>query len=330
MTSFKKTDTNDTQPADTKADDTTGSDMPAKKRLFCFGFGYTAQKLAQRLIPLGFEVAGTTRDYDRRDALREQGFEAYVFDRTHRVNGFRKIMKDVTHILVSTPPDSSGDPVVDVHGIDLTELENLTWLGYLSATSVYGNHDGGWVSEETEKNPTSIRGSRRALAENQWADAWYRDAIPLHIFRLAGIYGLGRSAIETAQAGYARRIEKEGQAFSRIHVEDIVTTLVASMNAPKPGEIYNLADDAPAPSHEIIAYACEVLGIDVPPLIPWSDANLSPMAASFYRENKKVSNEKIKSDLGVKLAYPTYREGLDAIAKTYAESNATSDTESDS
>ncbi len=314
MTSFKHTDTS--QKPDGETPD---GEMPTKKRLFCFGFGYTAEKLAQRLIPLGFEVAGTTRDYDRRDDLREQGFEAYVFDRTHRVNGFRKIMKDVSHILVSTPPDSTGDPVVDVHGFDLTELENLKWLGYLSATSVYGNHDGGWVSEETEKNPTSIRGSRRALAENQWSDAWYRDAIPLHIFRLAGIYGLGRSAIETAQAGYARRIEKEGQAFSRIHVEDIVTTLIASMNNPKPGEIYNLADNSPAPSHEIIAYACELLGVDVPPLIPWDEANLSPMAASFYRENKKVRNDKIKSDLGVTLAYPTYREGLDAIAKFYVD-----------
>lgn len=283
------------------------------KKLFCFGFGYTAQRLAGALIEQGFHIAGTTRDHDRRDELREMGVEAYVFDRHHPLNNVEAALKDVTHILVSTPSDGEGDPTATMHGADLSYVPTLEWVGYLSATSVYGNRDGDWVDEEAEINPGSIRGSRRALAEKQWQELWYREAVPLHIFRLAGIYGPGRSAIETVRAGYAKRVDKDGQVFSRIHVDDIVQTLIASINKPNPGEIYNVSDDLPATSHEVIEYACELLGIEPPALMSWEEADLSPMAASFYKENKRVRNTKIKEALGVALKHPTYRDGLKAI-----------------
>lgn len=286
-----------------------------QKKLFCFGFGYTAQKLAQQLAAKGYKIAGTTRDYERRDELREQGVEAYVFDKNHPLVNPEIAFRDVTHILVSAPPDGSGDPAYLVHQDDFTTIDTLQWVGYLSATSVYGNHDGDWVDEEDETNPGSIRGSRRALAERQWLDLWYRDAVPVHIFRLAGIYGPGRSAIETVRVGNAKRISKEGQVFSRIHVDDIVQVLMASMEQLKPGEIYNVADDCPSPSHEVIGYACQLLGIEPPPVTPWNEAELSPMAASFYKENKRVSNKKIKEKLGIDLLYPDYKAGLQAILK---------------
>ncbi len=282
-------------------------------KLFCFGFGYTARRLAKQLAAKGFKIAGTTRDYERRDELREQGVEAYTFDHTQPLLNPEKTFEGVTHILVSTPPDGNGDPAFMQHRDDMPFIPSLQWLGYLSATGVYGNHDGGWVDEEVEVNPTSIRGSRRALAERQWLDLWFRDAVPIHIFRLAGIYGPGRSAIETVKVGSAKAIDKPGQVFSRIHVDDIVQTLMASMEHLNPGEVYNVADDLPAPSHEVIYYACELLGIEPPELTPWEEAELSPMAASFYKENKRVSNKKIKEKLGVNLLYPTYKDGLKAI-----------------
>lgn len=283
------------------------------KKLFCFGFGYTARYLAKELVKQGFQIAGTTRDIEMRDELREQGVEAYAFDHNQPLMNPEKVFKDVTHILVSTPPDGHGDPAYNMHHMDMPFIPTLQWVGYLSATSVYGNHDGEWVDEEVEVNPTSIRGSRRALAERQWLELWYRDAVPVHIFRLAGIYGPGRSAIETVRVGNAKRIDKPGQVFSRIHVEDIVQTLIASMENLSPGNVYNVADNLPIQSHEVIAHACELIGIEPPELISWEEAELSPMAASFYKENKRVSNEKIKNELGVKLLYPTYKDGLKAI-----------------
>lgn len=285
------------------------------KKLFCFGFGYTAQRLARALVNDGFQIAGTTRDPERRDELREQGIEAYLFDRYHALMNTDQAFKGVTHILISTPSDASGDPAAELHGMDLSFIPTLEWVGYLSATSVYGNHDGDWVDEDTEVNPTSIRGSRRAMAEKQWQDLWFKEAVPLHIFRLAGIYGPGRSAIETVRAGFAKRVDKDGQVFSRTHVDDIVQVLRASMMAPKPGEIYNVADDLPAPAHEVVAYACQLMGIEPPPLLSWDEADLSPMAASFYKENKRVKNTKIKTDLGIQLLYPNYRDGLKSIMK---------------
>lgn len=289
--------------------------MSEQKKLFCFGFGYTAKHLALELQKQGFKIAGTTRDIEQRDALREQGIEAYVFDEGAPLVNPEITLKGVTHILVTAPPTGQGDTTYGFHADEFRYIESLQWFGYLSATCVYGNHNGDWVDEETEIKPSSMRGSRRTTAERQILSLWKNDAIPVHVFRLAGIYGPGRSAIDTVKAGFARRIDKPGQIFSRIHIDDIIQVLLASMAKPSPGSIYNVSDDLPSTSHEVIAYACQLLGIDPPELISWEDANLSPMANSFYKENKRVANQKIKEELGVTLKYPNYRKGLKAIVE---------------
>lgn len=282
-------------------------------KLFCFGYGYSCDYLAHHLGHTGgWAVAGTTRDPEKRRALKERGVKAYLFDYQHPLDDPALFLGDVTHLLVSTPPDNEGDPAFLVHGQDIAALKNLQWVGYLSSTAVYGNHDGGWVDEETEIIPDSIRGSRRARAEDQWLSLLRQYGVPVHIFRIAGIYGPGRSALDSVRAGIARRIDKPGHAFNRIHVEDIVRILVASMNRPDPGAIYNISDDLASPSHEVIAYACELLGQPVPPLIPYSEADMAPIARSFYADNKRVRNDKIKKELGVSLRYPDYRAGLRA------------------
>jgi nucleoside-diphosphate-sugar epimerase len=218
----------------------------------------------------------------------------------------------VTHLLVSTPPDDHGDPTFLMHADDILALPTLKWVGYLSSTGVYGDRDGGWVDESSEVRPTSKRGSRRAKAEDQWMSLFFKNGLPVHIFRLAGIYGPGRSALDSVRAGVARRIDKPGHAFSRVHVDDIVQVLIASMNKPNPGAIYNIADDNAAPSHEVIAHACELLGLAPPPLIPFDEADMVPIARSFYADNKRVRNDRIKNELGVELLYPDYRSGLAA------------------
>jgi nucleoside-diphosphate-sugar epimerase len=284
-----------------------------KKRLFCFGLGYTALALARRVRAEGFEVAGTCREAETALGLRVQGIQAWVFDTGRPLEDPARILNGSTHILSSVPPDAEGDPVLRAHGADIAELGGLAWVGYLSTTGVYGDRKGGYVDETSELQPTGERGRRRVAAEALWLDLWWDDGLPVHIFRLAGIYGPGRSAIDQVLSGHARRIVKPGQVFSRVHVDDIVATLVASMNRPLPGTVYNVCDDEPAPPQDVIAYACELLGREPPPLVPFEKAGLSEMGRSFFEENKKVRNDRIKRELGVRLRYPSYREGLRAL-----------------
>lgn len=240
----------------------------------------------------GFRVSGTTRSKEKADALNAQGIEAFLFP--HAAG-------DATHILSSIPPQEQGDAVLPlVSG-------GAAWLGYLSTTGVYGDWDGAWVDEASPLRPNNERLKRREAAEKEWL------ARGGHVFRLAGIYGPGRNAIEDVRQGEARRIDKPGQVFSRIHVEDIAQAVVASMKRPNPGSIYNVCDDMPAPAHEVVSYACELLGAALPPLVPYAQAELSPMGREFYTSNRRVKNDKIKSELGVSLKYPTYREGLKAF-----------------
>ena len=219
----------------------------------------------------------------------------------------------VTHILISIPPDELGDPVLDVHGADIATLPGLQWLGYLSTTGVYGTRDGEWVDETSELRPTGARGKRRVDTEAGWLELHRRRGVPLHIFRLAGIYGPGRSAFDALRAGTARRIDAGSQVFSRIHVDDIASVLLASIARPRPGAIYNVCDDEPAGSADVVAHAAGLLGVDPPPLVPLAEAELSAMAKSFYADDKRVSNGLIKRELGVELAHPNYRAGLAAI-----------------
>tara|TARA_R110000868_G_scaffold175917_2_gene413188 strand:- start:1000 stop:1857 length:858 start_codon:yes stop_codon:yes gene_type:complete len=279
---------------------------PAPQKLFCFGLGFTSQALAMRLQAQGFSVAGTCRSEAKAASLRARGIEAYVYapDHTLDVAAFQ----GTTHLLLSIPPDEEGDPVARDYGAALAALP-LTWAGYLSTTGVYGDRGGDWVEEASPLAPSTERGARRLRAEQQWAAL----NLPLHIFRLAGIYGPGRNQLVSLREGKARRIIKEGQVFSRIHVDDIAQILEASIARPHIGAAYNVCDNDPAPPQDVVAYAAELLGMAPPPEINFEDADLSPMAKSFYAESKRVSNRRIREELGVTLKYPTYREGLQAL-----------------
>lgn len=214
-------------------------------------------------------------------------------------------LAEATHVLVSVAPEEAGDPILRDHVAELRAARPV-WVGYLSTTAVYGDHAGGWVDEETALTPSTARGHARVAAERSWSGL----GLPLQIFRLAGIYGPGRGPFEKVRDGTARRIIKPGQVFSRIHVEDIAQVLEASIAKPRPGGIYNVCDDDPAPPEDVIGHAAELLGLPLPEAIPYDKAEMTPMARSFYAESKRVRNDRIKAELGVRLIYPTYREGL--------------------
>lgn len=281
-------------------------------KLFAFGFGYSAEALVRRL-PAGWRLGATCRNEAKRAALQARGLEAWIFDGEKPLADPAAALAGTTHLLSSAPAEDRGDPVLARHAGDIARLPDLRWVGYLSTTGVYGDRAGGWVNESDELRPTGERGRRRVAAEAAWLDLWRQHGIPVHIFRLAGIYGPGRSAFDSLRQGRAQRIDKPGQVFSRIHVDDIAAVLAASMAKPNPGAIYNVCDDDPAAPAEVIAYAAGLLGIDRPPLVPFAEATLSEMGRSFYADNKRVRNERIKRELGVNLAYPDYRQGLAAI-----------------
>lgn len=282
------------------------------KKIFCFGFGYTASFLTPRLAACGWKVSGTTTSHEKKKYLEENGVECLIFDHNSTIPSPYQTFEDVTHVLLSVPPDADGDPVFDAHAEDIAAMPNLEWLGYLSTTAVYGNQEGSWVDENLMPAPNNRRGSLRLKAEQQWQFLHINDGVPLHIFRLAGIYGPGRSAIDTVRSNMAQRIDKPGHVFNRIHIDDIAQTLIASINKPNPGGIYNLADDEPSPSHEVIQFACNLIGMGVPELIPFDQAELAPIVRSFYKDNKRIRNDRIKSELGVQLLHPDYRSGLRA------------------
>lgn len=283
------------------------------KKLFCFGYGYSCDFLGNDLKKQGdWQIAGTTRDLDKKALLQQHGVKAYIFDYSKPLSDLKLFLEGVTHLLISTPPDDEGDPAFLMHGDDIAAIDSLEWIGYLSTTGVYGNRNGEWVDEYAELRPSNKRGTRRAIAEQQWLSLYRRANLPVHVFRLAGIYGPGRSALDSVRTGLARRIDKPGHVFSRTHVEDIAQVLMASMAKPYPGAIYNVCDDMAAPSHEVIDYACHLLGIESPPLVPFELADMAPIARSFYSDNKRVRNDRIKEELGVTLLYPDYKSGLEA------------------
>jgi len=271
--------------------------------LFCFGLGFSAQALIRRLRPTGWTVSGTNRD-----GAVVEGCGVWRFD------GGRSIpdaaLDGVTHLLLSVPPGPDGDPVYRLHH-DMLLRRRFAWVGYLSTTGVYGDRGGDWVDEESPLAPTTDRGRRRLEAERAWTDL-----LSAHLFRLAGIYGPGRNQLVSLRDGTAKRIVKPGQVFSRIHVDDIAGIVEASISAPNPGRAYNVCDDEPAPPQDVVAYAANLLGMSPPPEIAFAEADLSPMAKSFYAESKRVANRRIKEELGYRLLYPTYREGLRALLPT--------------
>jgi nucleoside-diphosphate-sugar epimerase len=276
--------------------------------LFCFGLGYSATYFAEQLLQDGWRVSGTCRTTEKFPALKTMGVTPYIFDEFLPLENIWDL-DSVTHILHSIPPNADGDIVLKHHLEDLKKLPNLRWVGYLSTTGVYGDHDGGWVDEETDTNPPNERSKWRVEAEN----AWLESGLPVHIFRLSGIYGPGRSSFDALKDGTARRINKPGQVFSRIHVEDIAQILQNSINNADPGSIYNCADDQPAPQADVVEYAAKLMEVQPPELVDFEKAELSEMARSFYASNRRVFNKKIKDELGVKLKYKDYKEGLSGL-----------------
>lgn len=273
------------------------------KTLLSIGHGYSARALARLLLPQGWRIIATTRSAAKADMLRAEGVEPMVW------TGGALPLSEATHLLTSVAPDGSGDPVLAAQRNEIAAVRHLEWVGYLSTVGVYGDHGGGWVDEETPLTPSTTRGVQRVAAETAWAAL----GLPLHVFRLAGIYGPGRGPFEKVRDGTARLIVKPGQVFSRIHVEDIAQVLAASIARPNPGRVYNVCDDAPSPPEDVLAYAAELLGLPRPPEVPFDPASMTPMAASFYAENKRVRNDRIKAELGVTFRYPDYRAGLEAM-----------------
>jgi nucleoside-diphosphate-sugar epimerase len=272
-------------------------------RLFCFGFGFSARALSARLMQDGWSVSATSRSEAGRQAIASAGAEPFPFPAPPQA------FDGITHLLLSAPPSQAGDPVLLAHAKDLRQP--FQWVGYLSTTGVYGDRGGAMVDEDSPLEPTTDRGRKRLDAER----AWLKTGLPVHLFRLAGIYGPGRNQLLSVLDGTARRIVKPGQIFSRIHVDDIAGMLAASIARPNPGRAYNVCDDEPCPPQDVIAFAAHLLGRPPPPEIPFEEADLSPMARSFYAESKRVSNRRIKEELGYKLIYPTFREGLTALAR---------------
>ncbi len=274
--------------------------------LLSFGHGYSARALARLLLPRGWRIIGTTRSDEGAARLAETGVEPLVWPGSD----LNSALDDATHLLTSVAPGAEGDPVLEALGLAIEERQTqFDWVGYLSTTGVYGDHGGGWVDESTPLTPSTRRGQHRVTAEAGWRDL----DLPLHIFRLAGIYGPGRGPFAKVRNGTARRIVKPGQVFSRTHVDDIAQVLAASIEHPNPVRVYNVCDDDPAPPQDVIAHAAELLGRPLPPEVDFDTADMSPMARSFYAESKKVRNDRIKDELGVSLIYPTYRAGLKAL-----------------
>ena len=293
------------------------SDSIQKKHLLCFGLGFTGSALVHDARGKGWAASGTCRERIERDKWTEAGVRSLLFDGKESSEALGNAVREASHMLVTIPPQKDvGDVVLKHFKKILTEASQLQWVGYLSTTGVYGNRDGGWVDEDSELKPEFDHQRRRVEAEEQWQELYKNYQIPVHIFRLAGIYGPGRNLLERVRNGTARRIDQPDLVFNRVHVEDVVQVLCASIDRPSPGSIYNVSDDVPSSPAEAVAFACGLVHAPVPPLIALEDAELSAMARGFYQTNKKVRNQKIKEELGVQLRYPYYKAGLRALLNT--------------
>jgi nucleoside-diphosphate-sugar epimerase len=279
------------------------------KTLLSLGHGFSARALAALLVPQGWRIIGTTRSADKMDEIAATGVEPMLWPGSD----VAALLREAPYLLVSAGPSPEGDPVLNALGNDIAAIApRLKWVGYLSTTGVYGDHQGGWVDEQTPLTPATQRGLARVAAENRWQAI---EGLPLHVFRLAGIYGPGRGPFAKVRKGTARLIIKKGQVFSRIHVEDIAQALELSMARPDPGAVYNLCDDDPAPPQDVIGHAAELLGQPLPEAVDFETADMTPMARSFYAESKKVRNDHAKRTLGWVPKFPNYRSGLAAMLK---------------
>lgn len=278
------------------------------KTLLSIGHGYSAEALARRLQPKGWHIIATTRSAQKARAMEARGIEALIWPGTDLP------LKRATHLLSSVAPGSS-EPVLDACGPQIAAATHLDWVGYLSTIGVYGDAQGGWVDETTPPNPSTERARARVAAEARWQALCDAAGLRLHIFRLAGIYGPGRGPFEKLRSGRAQRVIKRGQVFSRIHCDDIGQALELAIKSDIGARIYNLCDDAPAPPQDVLEHAAHLLGLPPPPAVPFEQAALSPMARSFYADSKRVRNDRIKAELGLKLRYRDYQTGLAAILR---------------
>ncbi|KQN78243.1 SDR family oxidoreductase [Devosia sp. Leaf64] len=283
-------------------------------RVGFFGLGYSSEASAHLLRNGGETVStwGTVRTPDKADRLQASGLETLVFNGTQPGPTVADALQSTSHVVISIAPDAEGDVVLRHHRADIDAMPNLQWLCYYSTVGVYGDFDGAWIDETAELVPRNLRSDFRVKAEEEWIAYAKARGVPLTILRLAGIYGPGRSSFDKLADGTARRVIKPGQVFNRIHVADIarVTKLAAEQRLDG---VFNLADDEPASPQDLITYAAGKMGIEPPPEVPFERAEMSPMAKSFYRDNKRVSNKAIKTALGIEMLYPNYRAGLDAI-----------------
>ncbi len=290
--------------------------------LFCFGLGYSSGVVAGRLARQGWRITGTSTSTEGVARIAANGYTGLVFDGTAANASVAAELKTATHVLLSIPPGAVGDLAFALHGNSIRENASITWIGYFSTVGVYGDAQGGWVDEETDAKPGSERGRRRLAAERQWLSLARDTGKHAAVFRLPGIYGPGRSALDDVLAGTARSIIKPGQVFNRIHADDIASAVIAAIDRPHPGRVYNVTDDEPGPPQDVVNFAAELLGRPQPPSLDFATAELSPilspMARSFYSENKRVANVRMKAELGIRLKYPNYREGLIAILRSAA------------
>lgn len=279
-------------------------------RLLVFGPGYSASA-AMSVLHEAEAITATARTPERAAALEAAGIEAVPFDGSGLSQPLAEAIATATHILVSIAPGDEGDRVLHTAGEALAKASPRS-IVYLSTVGVYGDHGGDWVDEASEPKPKSRRSIARVDAENAWRGLATTSGVPLAVLRLSGIYGPGRNALVNLRQGTARRLVKPGQVFNRIHVDDIAAAVAAAFARSADG-VFNVTDDEPAPPQDVVAFAAGLLGIEPPPEIPFEEADLSPMARSFYGENKRVRNERMKIALGVALSCPTYREGLAAL-----------------
>ncbi|MDA0367966.1 MAG: SDR family oxidoreductase [Proteobacteria bacterium] len=281
------------------------------KKIVCLGMGYVATALADRLSTQGWAVAGTCTSVAKRAALADGIVSITLFSPEHLLSA--EILSGATHLISSIPPDDQGDAAAAWLAQNIGSAEGLEWAALLSTTGVYGDRHGDWADEESDLRPTAPRSQRRAQAEQQWLDLHREHGVPVHIFRLAGIYGPGRNPLDGIRAGTARRIVKPGLMLGRIHLEDILGVLMASIERPHAGSIYNVTDDEAAPPQDVVAYGCRALGVEPPPEEDFDTAEMSSHGRSFYLDSKRVRNDRIKRELGYRLRYPTYREGIAAL-----------------
>ncbi|MDT3380320.1 SDR family oxidoreductase [Labrys neptuniae] len=281
--------------------------------LLIFGLGYTASHFAARYGERFAAVTGTFRSTAPHEKLPDlPGVARLAYDGLAGSPAAEAAIAEATHILTSIAPDDGGDPVLRHFDRALRQAPKLQWIGYLSTVGVYGDAGGAWIDETAPLRPTMARNAMRVDVEKEWLELGRGKDVPVQLFRLAGIYGPGRNAVVNLKRGTARRIVKPGQVFNRIHVEDIAGAVAAGIEKPGAGPAFNVTDNEPAPPQDVVTYAAELLGVTPPAEIAYDEAQMTPMARSFYGENKRVSNRRVREDLGYMLRYPTYREGIRA------------------